>query len=50
MPGAKGFVLAVQWHPEWRAAEIEPHRRLFAAFGEACRERLRARQMRERIA
>jgi len=50
MPGAKGFVLAVQWHAEWRAAEIEPHRRLFVAFGDACRERLRARPSRERIA
>ena len=44
MPGAKGFILAVQWHPEWRAGEIEAHRRLFAAFGDACRERLRARR------
>lgn len=50
MPGATGFVLAVQWHPEWRAGEIEPHRRLFAAFGAACRERLRARHEIERIA
>ena len=50
MPGAEGFVLAVQWHPEWRAAEIESHRRLFVAFGDACRERLRARQGRERAA
>jgi putative glutamine amidotransferase len=50
MPGAKSFVLAVQWHPEWRAAEIESHRRLFVAFGDACRERLQARLSRERIA
>jgi putative glutamine amidotransferase len=50
MPGAKGFVFAVQWHAEWRATEIEPHRRLFAAFGEACGARLRARQHSERVA
>ena len=50
MPGAKGFVLAVQWHPEWQAREIEPHRRLFAAFGAACRERQRARHQIERVA
>ena len=43
MPAAPAFVLAVQWHPEWRAAEIEQHRRLFAAFGEACRARLASR-------
>ncbi len=48
MPGAKGFVLAVQWHPEWRAADIEPHRRLFAAFGEACRNQLSSRGSHER--
>jgi putative glutamine amidotransferase len=38
MPGAKGFVLAVQWHPEWQAARIDTHRRLFVAFGDACRQ------------
>jgi putative glutamine amidotransferase len=48
MPGAKGFVLAVQWHPEWRAASIEPHRRLFAAFGEACHNHLLSRGSHER--
>jgi putative glutamine amidotransferase len=35
--GAKSFAFGVQWHPEWRAAENEASRRLFAAFGEACR-------------
>jgi putative glutamine amidotransferase len=48
MPGAKGFVLAVQWHPEWQAAAIEPHRRLFAAFGEACRTHFQSRGSHER--
>jgi len=34
---APGFVLAVQWHPEWRAAQDPVSRKLFAAFGDACR-------------
>jgi len=48
MPGARGFVLAVQWHPEWRAAQIDSHRRLFAAFGDACRTHLQTRGSHER--
>jgi putative glutamine amidotransferase len=32
-----GFNLALQWHPEWRAAENEHSVNLFAAFGDACR-------------
>ena len=34
---APGFTLSVQWHPEWNAADDPVSRRLFAAFGEACR-------------
>jgi putative glutamine amidotransferase len=41
---APGFALAVQWHPEWRLLENPISRRLFAAFGAACRARQRARQ------
>jgi len=37
------FALAVQWHPEWRAAENPVSRRLFEAFGDACRAHSRAR-------
>ncbi|MCY4006459.1 MAG: gamma-glutamyl-gamma-aminobutyrate hydrolase family protein [Rhodobacteraceae bacterium] len=33
--GAQGFALAVQWHPEYRAAEDPVSRPIFAAFGEA---------------
>jgi putative glutamine amidotransferase len=33
----RGFNLAVQWHPEWRAWENEDSQKIFAAFGEACR-------------
>lgn len=38
LPGAKSFVLGVQWHPEWRWAESEISRAIFAAFGEAVRQ------------
>ncbi len=33
--GARGFALAVQWHPEWKAAENPVSRALFEAFGRA---------------
>ncbi len=32
-----GFVLGVQWHPEWHATTDGPSRAIFAAFGDACR-------------
>jgi putative glutamine amidotransferase len=34
---AKGFTLAVQWHPEWRFSENPDSVKLFSAFGDACR-------------
>ncbi len=37
MPGAKGFLIATQWHPEWRWRQNPQSRALFAAFGEAVR-------------
>lgn len=37
--GARTFALGVQWHPEWSATQNEHSRRLFGAFGDACRER-----------
>lgn len=37
-PSAPGFLIGVQWHPEWRATENPDSRKLFAAFGEACRQ------------
>ncbi len=46
--GAPGFVLGVQWHPEWRVLEHPISRRLFAAFGAACRARAEARLQHER--
>lgn len=36
---APAFALAVQWHPEWKAMHNPFSRALFAAFGEAARER-----------
>jgi putative glutamine amidotransferase len=35
IPGASGFNLFVQWHPEWQARTNPVSRRLFAAFGDA---------------
>jgi putative glutamine amidotransferase len=35
MPGAPGFLLGVQWHPEWRWAENGLSRAIFSAFGNA---------------
>ncbi len=38
-PSAPGFVLGLQWHPEWRFAESPASVALFQAFGDACRTR-----------
>ena len=40
---APRFALAVQWHPEWQAMSNPFSRALFAAFGDASRERAQAR-------
>ncbi|MCS3807121.1 gamma-glutamyl-gamma-aminobutyrate hydrolase family protein [Xanthomonas sp. 4461] len=32
-----GFLLAVQWHPEWRVTQHPFYRAIFQSFGEACR-------------
>jgi putative glutamine amidotransferase len=42
MPGARGFLLAVQWHPEWKWRDNSVSRALFGAFGAAIRESTRA--------
>ncbi len=40
---AQRFALAVQWHPEWKVMGNPFSRALFAAFGEASRERAAAK-------
>jgi putative glutamine amidotransferase len=39
LPGTEQFTLAVQWHPEWQAAQNPHSVKIFKAFGGACRER-----------
>lgn len=41
MPGAKGFLFGVQWHPEWRWADSPVSRAIFTAFGDAVRAHAR---------
>jgi putative glutamine amidotransferase len=36
-PALPQFTLAVQWHPEWRAADNPDSVKIFQAFGDACR-------------
>lgn len=38
LPGVEQFTLAVQWHPEWQAAQNPHSVKIFKAFGDACRE------------
>jgi putative glutamine amidotransferase len=38
MPKAPGFLLGVQWHPEWRWADDPLSRAIFAGFGDAMRD------------
>lgn len=38
MPDAKGFLLGVQWHPEWRWHDNPVSREIFSAFGDALRQ------------
>ena len=43
---AGGFALAVQWHPEWQAADNPVSMRLLGAFGDACRAFRQRRDLR----
>lgn len=47
MEGAPGFVLGVQWHPEWRFMDNPVSLRLFKAFREACLAHAAKRQLQE---
>lgn len=42
--GARAFALGVQWHPEWKHASDLLSTAIFRAFGNACRERMRAKR------
>jgi putative glutamine amidotransferase len=44
-PEHQGFLLGVQWHPEWRYAEDANSVALFRAFGAAAAERQRQRNL-----
>jgi putative glutamine amidotransferase len=44
MPGERGFVLGVQWHPEYRATENPVSMVLFRAFAEAAESRASRRR------
>ncbi|RDD63236.1 gamma-glutamyl-gamma-aminobutyrate hydrolase family protein [Ferruginivarius sediminum] len=44
MPEAPGFVLGVQWHPEYKATESHISTALFQAFARAARHRASLRQ------
>jgi putative glutamine amidotransferase len=43
VPRARRFAVAVQWHPEWKVMDNPFSRALFAAFGDASRDRAEAR-------
>lgn len=43
MPEAKGFVLGLQWHPEWRWSENPVSREIFGAFAKAIQSRAEMR-------
>lgn len=39
LDSSESFLLAVQWHPEWKVMENPFYLRIFQAFGNACRVR-----------
>jgi len=43
---APAFAVGIQWHPEWRVLENQYSRRLFKAFGDACRTRSQQKSIR----
>ncbi|MFN0264713.1 gamma-glutamyl-gamma-aminobutyrate hydrolase family protein [Tepidamorphus sp. 3E244] len=45
--GAKAFAMSVQWHPEYWAGSDDVSRKLFEAFGDACRKYRAARMLRD---
>jgi putative glutamine amidotransferase len=45
LPSASGFVLGLQWHPEYRAVDNPVSLSLFQAFGDAAREHVARRRL-----
>jgi putative glutamine amidotransferase len=43
LPSAKGFLFAVQWHPEWAWADSPISRAIYQAFGAALRAQIASR-------
>jgi len=43
--GAAAFALGMQWHPEWKMTDNPFSMSIFKAFGDACRQRARQRQV-----
>jgi putative glutamine amidotransferase len=43
LPGARGFVLGLQWHPEWPDPCAPVSQEIFTAFGDAAEARARRR-------
>ncbi len=43
LASAQTFLLALQWHPEWKALENPFYHNIFKAFGQACRARSQKR-------
>lgn len=43
------FLLAVQWHPEWRVTENAFYHGIFRAFGDACRHHAARQQAAQRL-
>ena len=46
IPDSAGFLIGVQWHPEWRFSENPESLALFQAFRDACQAYAQARDAR----
>ncbi|MGV8918038.1 MAG: gamma-glutamyl-gamma-aminobutyrate hydrolase family protein [Pseudomonas sp.] len=48
-PSLSPFLVAVQWHPEWQAAQNPDSVKIFQAFGEACRQQVMKKSVKEKF-
>jgi putative glutamine amidotransferase len=48
-PSLPSFLFAVQWHPEWQAAQNPDSVKIFQAFGEACRKQVLSKATKGRL-